>query len=99
MSFQGKKNLYVCEVCGHHIFTVDRDAGTTPFMTPCEECKGTMVSHMYRVNQHVRVTHEWYSPSTDELEIATLGKVFHHAAAIREHVKRGGLLLRRIRKH
>lgn len=89
-AFQGKVNIYVCEVCHGHIVTRDKDAGVTPFMIPCEAkpaCKGKMVSSMYRVfDQTMAEDSEWYRPSA--------------AQALspweREHVEKGGLLLRKV---
>lgn len=55
--FKGKYNIYACDECGEHIVTIDVDAGVTPFTIPCGEyctpnCKGSMVSSMYRVAQN-----------------------------------------------
>jgi hypothetical protein len=86
--FQGKRNIYTCEACHGHIVTWDRDAGVTPFKTGChatEGCKGLMKSSLYRVfDQTMRPGSEWYRPeSLDGL-----------SPAARDHVERGGLLLR-----
>lgn len=91
-SFQGKKNIYVCEACKGHIVTVDRDDGVTPFMTSCyakEGCSGAMRSSMYEVSdQTMRAGYEWYRPDSSEITSASL-----HT---RDHVSNGGLLLRKI---
>lgn len=83
-----KLNIYVCNVCGDHIVTVDLVVGVTPFMVGCratEGCKGFMKSSMYRVfNQKMRPDFEWYRP--DGLDGLTQGEV--------SHVQQGGLLLR-----
>ncbi len=100
MSFQGKKNRYTCERDPKHVVTtVDRDAGTTPFMIACETCKNAgfagktyrypmMVSSMYRVPQGYPATHEWYAPDKAERDRET--------PAVRQHIDMGGLLLREI---
>jgi hypothetical protein len=87
----GRKNKYVCDDpgCAHTITTVDIDEGVTPFMTACEKCNGTAVSRMYRVDQTEVETHEWFRPQTLE------GLKPHS----QEHVRRGGLLLRKIERN
>lgn len=87
----GKKNIYTCTApgCGAHIVTVDRDAGVTPFMIPCKipGCPGMMQSSMYRVfDQNMRAFWEWYKPPVIQLL----------TPCERDHVEKGGLLLRRI---
>jgi hypothetical protein len=94
MSLQGKKNIYTCEACRGHVVTVDKDAGTTPFMIGCkvtEGCNGKMTSSFYRVfDQKMAAAYEWYRP--DATEITTLD------SATRHHVELGGLLLRKIER-
>jgi hypothetical protein len=93
-SLVGKLNIYTCEKCRGHIVTVDRDEGTTPFMVGCratEGCSGMMESSFYRVwDQRMAPQFEWYRP--DATEVATLKLV------ARDHVQRGGLLLRALDK-
>jgi hypothetical protein len=87
--FRGKINIYTCEKCRGHIVTRDRDDGVTPFMIGCRAtlgCKGMMKSSFYNVfDQDMAEGWEWYRPT--------------HAEALtpaeREHVSKGGLLLRR----
>lgn len=87
IGFAGKKNIYTCTDCGAHIVTVDRDRGVTPLTIGCQACGGTMRSSMYRVfDQAMRASHEWYKPPV--IQLLSPGEL--------EHVKRGGLLLRRI---
>lgn len=88
MSFQGKLNIYTCDKCFRHIVTVDLVTGTTPFILGCRatvSCTGSMESSMYRVwDQRMRPDFEWYKPVfSDSL-----------APAVREHVEKGGLMLR-----
>ena len=72
MGFKGKKNRYICEHDPKHVITtIDRDDGTTPFMTVCETCRAAnvpgkkgfrhpvMVSSFYRIPQGYPATHEW----------------------------------------
>lgn len=87
MSFQGRKNIYVCDDCEAQLITIDRDEGTTPFMTACPVCNGMTVSKCYRVPQDIVPTHEWYRPDTNEYRtIKNPGTL--------DHIDRGGLILR-----
>lgn len=92
MSFKGRKNVYLCEKCGYPTVTIDRDEGTTPYMTRCRRpsgCDGTTVSQMYRVaDWPLPPMFEWYKPDDGELR--------QKSAAVRQHVEMGGLLLRPI---
>lgn len=85
---KGKRNIYVCDECFGHIVTIDLVEGVTPFMLQCRataECKGAMQSSMYRVfDQRMEPGFEWYRPGQPE----------KLRADIREHVRKGGLLLR-----
>lgn len=90
MSFQYKKNVYRCEKCNTYIVTVDRDQGTTPYITTCKQpnCDGFARSNMYRISQELIPTYEWYIPEMDEQD--TLDE------STKQHVEMGGLLLRPI---
>lgn len=103
---KGKLNVYICPA-GHQTVTVDRDEGTTPFMTGCTMlgCEQTATSHFYRVPQTLKATHEWFAPTPEELEVFCKSAVERLrpkwgpaadgvADNIRDHVTRGGLLLR-----
>lgn len=93
---QGRENVYTCQKCGGRVTTIDRDEGVTPFMIGHREvgsdCKGLMHSAFYpegpRPSHIAAPTYEWYKP--DEQEYKTLRR------ASKEHVDKGGLLLRRI---
>lgn len=92
MSFQGKKNVYLCTKCGHGFVSIDVDEGVTPFMTGCLRtgCDGWAQSTFYRVDpmlKEVPAALEWYRP-TDEGELA---KLKH---SVRLHVDKGGLISR-----
>jgi hypothetical protein len=92
MTFQGKKNAYCCRACGFTFISIDRDDGTTPFLTKCEApevCHGTAQSSLYRIDQSLEPTHEWYKP--DAVEVATI-----RSPAVLQHVAMGGLLMRKI---
>lgn len=81
-----RKNAYVCENCSSYIVTVDREPGVTPFMVKCGNCGAQATSKFYRVHPALIATHEWYRPETlDELNRWE-----------RDHVEKGGLLLRQI---
>lgn len=86
-SNQYKKNLYR-GVCGHWTVTIDRDPGVTPFMTCCPQCGETVQSAFYRIPHDLTATHEWYRPAREEYEGLSRGS--------KEHVLKGGLLLRPI---
>lgn len=90
--YLGRKNIYTCSTCKAKTVTVDIDKGTTPFMIACLECEpgGMAQSQMYQVPQKLLPSQEFYKP--DEKEYATLH------ADMREHVDRGGLLIRSIPK-
>lgn len=86
--FEGKLNIYTCELCRGFIVTRDVNEGVTPFMTNCRatpQCSGMMKSSFYRVfDQSMRETHQWYRPPADQVLPP------HYA----EHVRKGGLILR-----
>ena len=86
MESKGEINQYVCDTCGFTITTINADDGVTPFMMRCHnssECKGTMKSKVYRVDQKLKPTHKWYRP--DSLVRLTAWE--------RDHVDKGGLIL------
>lgn len=92
---KGQENVYTCTKCGGFTTTIDRDEGVTPFMIRCrakDGCDGWAQSSFYPKGP--RPAHipppsiEWYRPSQEE--IAGLDP------AMREHVGKGGLLMRAI---
>ena len=94
MELKGKKNIYNCKTCGNTIVTQNREDGVTPMFLFCGHhggCEaGSMVSMMYNVPQEPGIlvaSHEWYRPDDKELETLSDGS--------KEHVKNGGLLLRK----
>lgn len=96
----GTINGYRCDACGLHTFIVHVQDGVTPMFLACRAegvepdeatCKGRAVSLMYPdepppVRIVEAVAWEWYSP--DPIELADL------EPESREHVRKGGLLLR-----
>lgn len=105
----GEKNAYWCEDCHGYVVTRDRDDGVTPMFLACRvkgeptdpdnDCTGTMRSMMYPAEPWperdelggeipTEPTWEWYTPGRRELR--------KYGAETRDHVERGGLLLRRI---
>ena len=92
MSFQGKKNRYTCRKCSCSFVTIDRDAGTTPFITGCGSpiCDGVAFSEMYEVDQGLEATHEWFRAS--DADMAMKGR----PRRIVQHHEMGGLFLRKI---
>ncbi len=91
MSFLGKKNLYLCHDCGHGFVTQDVDSGVTPFMTSClnPDCGKMAQSMFYRCPQDMlgKPALEWYAPTEEEIAGRSI--------AVREHVKKGGLITRK----
>lgn len=87
----GGVNAYTCQTCGKQTITINRDDGTTPFMIVCRSvtCDGPAYSSFYRVPPGARPTHEWYRPDRDKLRAMD--------DATQQHVRLGGLILRRIR--
>lgn len=90
---EGRRNAYVCDHmadgsngCGSFIVTVDREPGVTPALLKCPQCGNFAGSKFYRIADWLEPTHEWYRPET--LDGLTDGE--------RDHVERGGLLLRQI---
>lgn len=89
---KGKKNVYLCEKCGHGYVTLDVDTGVTPFIYKClrPNCKGSAYSLCYKVPQPILANHkaavEWYKPE----QTLTL------SPSEIEHVGRGGLLPREV---
>lgn len=82
----GLINQYVCAKCGGTITTLNRNEGTTPMIIRClitDGCNGTMLSSFYQVDQMLKPDYEFYKPKK-------LPK-----GEMREHVKMGGLLLRK----
>jgi hypothetical protein len=89
MSFQGKKNIYVCQKCGHGFVSIDIDEGVTPFMTGCLRvgCAGWAQSLLYRADpmlKDIPAALEWYRPATLD--------VLKHSVQV--HVEKGGLISR-----
>ncbi len=82
-----RKNLYTCDMCRGEIVTIDTDKGVTPFMISCRAtsgCKGFMASSFYHCDPARVAQFEWYRPETIE----------GFDPATKEHVMKGGLLLR-----
>ena len=96
-----RENVYTCQKCGGLTVTIDIDEGTTPFMIRCRAkdvfalavpyCDGQAVSSFYPKGPrpaHIPAPEwEWYRPDDDETS--------KQNAATKEHIERGGLLLRR----
>lgn len=112
MERAGEKNAYYCGTCRGYIVTVNLDDGTTPFMLACRVagepsdalnlCDGRMKSMFYPAAPWperdgfgtlipTEPTHEWYAPKGAELK-----RIRRSDPQTAEHVRRGGLLLRRV---
>jgi len=89
-SFQGKKNLYLCQTCGHGFVSQDMAEGTTPDMTPCLNRNCTSMAHsmMYAAPQEMLADMEpavtWHRPMVRQLETMKPAMV--------EYVRQGGLI-------
>jgi hypothetical protein len=87
---KGLVNVYTCETCGKKHVTVNTAAGVTPMFIKCrgelgEPCDGRAVSAMYQVDQQQVPDYVWYKPSG----------LRGLSPDMREHVRLGGLLLRK----
>lgn len=90
------KNAYVCYYL-HVTVTEDRDNGVTPMFIGCPQCSfpPTMAkSMMYQIDQDIPATHEWYYPTPAELRVLRIDLEPGAFAPVRDHVQKGGLLLR-----
>jgi len=98
MSFQGKKNIYTCPK-GHQTVTVDVDDGTTPFMLRCRQrdddgkhnCTEFSQSSGYNLTpdqQLFEPEYEWFKPTS----------LKGYSADMKEHLLKGGLELRKIKR-
>lgn len=83
-------NAYECPD-GHLTVTIDLEDGTTPMMMNCRNpsCGKVSRSKWYKVDQNLKPTFEWFKP-TDMKKLNP---------AERDHVQRGGLLIRKIVNH
>jgi len=87
-------NCYTCPSCKHITKTIDVDAGVTPFMHLCEQCKKELgQSSMYKdIAPNQQPTEEWYRPTLEEvLEMHKAGDY-----NMVSHIVRGGLHQRKI---
>lgn len=95
-SARNEINGWKCGICGKITYCIHVYEGITPMFLGCREtdgCTGTAKSLMYPpppAPDHViaAVKWEWYKPCADELR--------NSDAPTREHVERGGLLLREL---
>ena len=86
---KGEKNGYTCQKCNGQIITVDIDDGVTPFIIGCRAtkgCDGLMYSAFYSIPQSLPAQYEWFKPK----------KLKGYDAAMREHIRKGGLGMRKI---
>lgn len=88
MSFKGKKNVYLCAVCGHGFVSQDVDDGYTPFMTPCLACDAMATSLVYKIPQEIlgKPAVQWYRPPENEWP--------NFSPGVQEHLREGGLVRR-----
>lgn len=103
---RNRENVYTCRKCGRQLVTRDRDEGVTPFMMRCDPdrtpdgCGAEMFSAGYGSGRalppHAPPTHEWYKPTPAELDAECDAVPGGTASWLRDHVRRGGLLIRRL---
>ena len=88
-------NVYTCDKCGGKTVTRDVHEGVTPFMLRCRasghegDCDGKAYSAMYRVPKELGLIPmwEWFKP---------VGSEYNKLSdAMKEHVDKGGLDLRK----
>lgn len=96
-----RRNAYFCKKCRKVTITVDIDEGVTPAFIKCPHCKKDMAgSFMYQIPgcmyfeyvpnigmQLLIADYEWYKPKDNEIVLLS--------DAEKDHVKNGGLLMRR----
>jgi hypothetical protein len=97
---KGARNAYTCDVCKATIITINADEGTTPMLLDCAvtaDCKGMMQSHWYIDIPAGEPTHEWYRPTARQLLATAQAEGWSHRGRVEtaEHVKRGGLIIRK----
>lgn len=103
MENANQKNAYVCTNL-HTTVTVNKDNGVTPMFISCPVCNERAASMMYKINQALEPTHEWYKPTEEQI----IGEAKFFALAneldeklllsgLKDHVKQGGLLMRKIK--
>ena len=88
---RNKINTYTCPN-GHVTVTISLDEGVTPFMLRCKQklnakhdCTDFAKSAFYQCDQSLTPEYEWYKP----IDIKKVSK------DLREHVRNGGLILRK----
>lgn len=93
---QGRRiNVYTCEKCGGRTVTMHIHEGVTPFMLGCRasgkegDCDGAAMSAFYRVSPLLKPEWEWFKPVGSEYNKLN--------DAMKEHVDKGGLDLRKRR--
>jgi len=84
--FQGKKNVYICDDCGHGFVSMDVDAGVTPFLTSCLNCGALAKSMCYKIPQPLLGTPAvtWLRPRKEIWGKFSIG--------IQQHLEKGGLI-------
>lgn len=85
---RGTVDRYVCDTCGHIIYTTYRDKGVTPYTMRCHRCGGTKYHDKTydkkTVPSYVDVI-DWYRPTLEQTLDMSEGMI--------EHVLNGGLIL------
>lgn len=92
---KGMINTYTCP-SGHVTVTIDTDEGTTPMMLRCRQradngqhnCTEMATSAWYRCDQSLTPEYEWYKPTS----------LNGFSRDMKEHIKMGGLELRKLPK-
>lgn len=94
---ESRENVYTCKKCGGYTVTVDVNEGVTPFILRCRasgkegDCDGDAYSAMYpdgpRPARIPPPAWEWFKPTGSEYNKLS--------RAMKEHVDRGGLDIRR----
>ncbi len=67
IDLSNRVNCYCCTNCSHITKTIDVDAGVTPMMFTCENCKETARSSFYKdIAPYQKPTIQWYRPELGE---------------------------------
>lgn len=95
-------NAYVCTKL-HGTITKHLHDGTTPMFISCPQCGEQATSRMGRVDESLVPTFEWFKPSMEEVDVEanrlqTEFKIPYKSglSGVMDHVKRGGLIMRKI---
>ena len=103
----GRRNIYLCDHCGHAMVSEEHDKGVTPMFTECDTCGGQASSLCYLCSQLIQISRFMYACPQEILANAKPAIVWHKLsepelavlpASVQSHARSGGLLPRYERK-